>query len=342
MNIFSVFASSSYKPLVMSNFQPALTTTMDSLFHHSKDKVVVIMGATGSGKSKLAIDLATHFPPAEVVNSDKIQMYSGLDIATNKVTEEECRGVPHHLLGTFENPNMNFTASDFCKQASSAIGSIVKRDGLPIIAGGSNSFIDALVNHTPEFRFNYECCFLWVDVSLPVLHNSLSRRVDRMIDAGQVDEVRQFFLNAHHQSDYTRGIRRAIGVPEFDRFLRAEASGADERTKRKLLDTAIAELKVNNCNLASRQVQKIHRLYNMWKRSMHRLDPTEVLLKNGCCSPEEAEKVWEDHVFSKSRRIIQKFLYEETTHRVASKNNGVISSSSSNSSTPSAMAAVTH
>ncbi|XP_061345577.1 adenylate isopentenyltransferase 5, chloroplastic [Gastrolobium bilobum] len=334
MNIISGLsaAASACKPLV--SFQPALTMEL-SLFHQRKDKVVVIMGATGSGKSKLAIDLATHFPPAEIVNCDKMQVYKGLDITTNKVTDEECRGVPHHLLGMVD-PNSDFTANDFCHQASLSIGSIVGRDALPIIAGGSNSFIDALVNHQPEFRLRYECCFLWVDVSLPVLHSSLSARVDRMIEAGQIDEVRQFFDPSH---DYTKGIRRAVGVPEFDEFLRTEDE-ADEGTKKRLLDAAIARIKINNCSLANRQLQKIHRLYNIWKRNMHRLDATESFLKG---TREEAEEAWEDHVFSKSRRILHKFLYEEThvpVGIVSPKAAAIVSAPPP--SPPSAMAAITH
>ncbi|KAG4942112.1 hypothetical protein JHK85_046758 [Glycine max] len=311
MNMVSVSAAVC-KPVVAS-FNPASLRNMDSLSlfrHHrnNKEKVVVIMGATGTGKSKLAIDLATQFPPAEIVNSDKMQVYEGLDITTNKVTEEERRGVLHHLLGTV-NPNTNFTAQDFCDHATLAVGSILGRDGLPIIAGGSNSFLDALVNHHTEFRLRYECCFLWVDVSLPVLHSSLSARVDRMIHADQVHEVRKSFQ--YHNDDYTVGLRKAIGVPEFHDFFRAEADGADERTKQRLLEAAIASLKTNNCSLANRQVQKIHRLYGMWKRNMHRLDATEVFLKNAT-RQEEAEEAWEDHVLSKSRRILNKFLYEDT------------------------------
>ena len=58
---------------------------MESLFHNrNKEKVVVIMGATGTGKTKLAIDVAKHFQPAEVVNSDKMQVYEGLDISDPK------------------------------------------------------------------------------------------------------------------------------------------------------------------------------------------------------------------------------------------------------------------
>lgn len=56
-----------------------------------KPKVVVIMGPTGSGKSKLAIDLASHFP-VEVINADSMQVYQGLDVLTNKVPPHEQKG----------------------------------------------------------------------------------------------------------------------------------------------------------------------------------------------------------------------------------------------------------
>ncbi|KAL9235449.1 hypothetical protein vseg_010207 [Gypsophila vaccaria] len=76
-----------------------------------KPKIIAIMGPTGSGKSKLAIDLATHFP-IEVINADSMQVYLGLDVLTNKVTSFEQKGVPHHLLGTI-SPNVEFSSKDF-------------------------------------------------------------------------------------------------------------------------------------------------------------------------------------------------------------------------------------
>lgn len=313
---------------------------MESLFHHRKEKVVVIMGATGTGKTKLAIDVAKHFQPAEIINSDKMQVYNGLDITTNKVTEEERDGVPHHLLGIID-PNSNFTANDFCHHACLAIDSIVEKNGLPIIAGGSNSYLDALVNHHTEFRLRYECCFLWVDVSLPVLHSSLQTRVDRMVDAGQVDEVRQFFDSF---VDYTKGIRRAIGVPEFHDFLKAEVNGDDENVKKKLLETAIARIKINNCTLATRQVQKIHRLYGLWKRNMHRLDATEVFLRSGSSSC-DCQQAWEDHVLGNSLVILHNFLYDETRvrSRVVSPKDVIAAISSPPMSVPiPAVAAASH
>ncbi|MED6132375.1 Adenylate isopentenyltransferase 5, chloroplastic [Stylosanthes scabra] len=312
--------------MTLCGCKPLLMTTMESLFHQpltTNDKVVVVMGATGTGKSKLAIDIATHFKPAEIVNSDKIQVFKGLNITTNKVTEEESRGVPHHLLGFIDPNAQDFTATRFCEEATRAVDSIVERDALPVIAGGSNSFIEQLVNQHEQFRLRYKCCFLWVDVSLPVLHSSLEDRVDRMVESGQVNEVREFF---DPSGDYSRGIRRAIGVPEFHEFLRAESMGADEATKKRLLEDAIATIKVNNCKLANRQLHKIQRLHAMWKRSMHRLDATEAFLS-------KEEEAWEDHVVSKARRIVQRFLYEEAHHQHVPPPLVVA---------PTAMAAVTH
>lgn len=295
----SMAACKQVQPLV--NFPGVPVLNMEPLFRR-KDKVVIVVGATGTGKSRLSIDLATRFP-AEIINSDKMQVYKGLDIVTNKVTEEECRGVPHHLLGIVD-PNSNFTANDFCHHASLAMESVADRDRLPIIAGGSNSYIAALVNHHAEFRLKYECCFLWVDVSLPVLHSFVSDRVDRMVEAGLVEEVMKMF---DPRADYSRGIRRAIGVPELDKYLR-EGATADERTRARILKAAIAKIKENTCMLACRQLQKIDRLHSQWEWNMHRLDATEVFLKR---SSQEADEAWEKLVAGPSSIIVNHFLYND-------------------------------
>ncbi|OVA05521.1 tRNA isopentenyltransferase [Macleaya cordata] len=267
-----------------------------------KEKVVIIMGQTGTGKSRLSIDLATRFS-AEVINCDKMQVYEGLDIVTNKVTEEEQCGIPHHLLGVI-NPNEDFTASDFRRVAMLKIESILARKRLPIIVGGSNSFIEALVDDEElEFRSNYHCCFIWVDVSLPLLHSFVSKRVDQMVKIGLVEEVREMF---EPNADYTKGIRRAIGVPEMDHYLRVEAT-VDEETRVKLLDVAINQIKVNTCNLACRQLQKIYRLRTLPGWNIHRIDATDVFLANG----RDMGDAWEKLVAGPSTMIVAEFLYDD-------------------------------
>ncbi|XP_021806510.1 adenylate isopentenyltransferase 5, chloroplastic-like [Prunus avium] len=292
------------QPMVSFQGPPGLPSINMDPFFRRKDKVVFVMGATGTGKSRLAIDLATLYR-AEIINSDKMQVYKGLDIVTNKVTEEECRGIPHHLLGNID-PNFNFTANDFKQHASLAIEEILERDRLPIIAGGSNSYIEALVDDHPEFRMKYECCFIWVDVALPVLNSFVSERVDRMVKAGLVEEVRRMF-DSTAEAEYTHGIRKAIGMPEMDEYLRGEACGInDEETQERLLQTAISKIKENPCILAHRQLQKIRRLCSRRNWNMHRLDATEVFLEQRV----EADQAWEKHVARPATRMVGNFLVD--------------------------------
>uniref|UniRef100_A0A3Q7HM20 Uncharacterized protein n=2 Tax=Solanum lycopersicum TaxID=4081 RepID=A0A3Q7HM20_SOLLC len=87
----------------------------------------------------------------------------------------------------------------------------MKTQHVPIIVGGSNSYIEKHVED-PVFMFNYkyDCCFICIDVERSVLNRRVDMRVDQMVKAGLVDEVRQIFIP---DADYTKGIRRSIGVP---------------------------------------------------------------------------------------------------------------------------------
>ncbi|KAL4588208.1 hypothetical protein LXL04_001090 [Taraxacum kok-saghyz] len=276
-----------------------------SLLRHrpQKEKVVVVMGATGTGKSRLAVDLATRYP-AEIINSDKMQVYEGLDIVTNKITDEESDSVPHHLIGIVD-PEADFTSSDFVSTSSVAMKSIIGRNKLPIIAGGSNSFIEALVDdRNYEFQSSYDVCFLWVDVAMPVLQQFVSDRVNRMVAAGMVDEVRKLF---NPNSDYSKGIRRAIGVPEFDSFFRSEySSSTDENLRSKLLESAINETKINTCKLACRQLRKIQRLKNIKGWKIHRLDATKAFQQSG----KHADDAWAELVAAPGSTIVSHFTNE--------------------------------
>lgn len=263
-----------------------------------KEKVVIVIGATGTGKSRLSIDIATRFS-SEVINSDKMQVYEGLDVVTNKVTKQEQQGVPHHLLGTI-NPFYDFSATDFSDMARLSLDAIAARDRLPIIAGGSNSYIEALID--PNFQSRYECCFLWVDVSMPILCSFVSKRVDKMVANGMVDEAEKFFDPAR---DYSRGIKRAIGVPEFDSYFRYK-SLLDEETQDKLLQDAISKVKDHTCRLALRQLGKIQRLKNVKGWKIHQLDATEAFTKQG----KESEEAWNKLVAAPSMAIIENFLHQ--------------------------------
>lgn len=166
-------------------FFPAIITM--GFFNASleKKKVVFIMGATGTGKSKLSVEIAAKFE-GEIINSDKMQVYKGLDIVTNKLTKSEQQGIKHHLLSKFD-PHSDFNATDFCFHAVTAIKRILRSGRVPIVVGGSNSFVEELVESSFfNFRSRFDCCFIWLDVSLPLLYSFVSKRVDLMVDSGVV------------------------------------------------------------------------------------------------------------------------------------------------------------
>ncbi|PNF25887.1 hypothetical protein B7P43_G11140 [Cryptotermes secundus] len=110
---------------------------------NSRIPVVVILGATGSGKSKLAIEIARKFA-GEILSADSMQVYKGLDIVTNKVTAEERSLAAHHLLDIVE-PMQRFTVLDFRNRALPIIEKLMQDGKLPVIVGGTNYYIESLL-----------------------------------------------------------------------------------------------------------------------------------------------------------------------------------------------------
>ncbi|KAL1637718.1 tRNA dimethylallyltransferase, mitochondrial [Diplodia intermedia] len=106
--------------------------------------VLAVIGATGTGKSQLAVELACRFN-GEIINSDAMQLYEGLPVITNKITQEEMKGVPHHLLGTITHDEDTWTVTKFVQKALGVIDDIHSRGKLPIIAGGTHYYIQALL-----------------------------------------------------------------------------------------------------------------------------------------------------------------------------------------------------
>jgi tRNA dimethylallyltransferase len=106
-------------------------------------KILVVLGPTASGKSDLAVKLAIE-RNGEIVSADSRQVYRGLDIGSGKITPEETKGVPHHLLDV-ASPRKVFSASDYAELARQAIGDILSRGKLPVICGGTGFYIDAVL-----------------------------------------------------------------------------------------------------------------------------------------------------------------------------------------------------
>jgi tRNA dimethylallyltransferase len=108
-----------------------------------KPKIIVIVGMTATGKSDLAVRLAKR-SNGEVVSADSRQVFRGLDLGTGKISKREMRGIPHHLLDVAD-PKRPYSVAHFQKAGRKVIADILKRQKLPIIAGGTGFYIDALV-----------------------------------------------------------------------------------------------------------------------------------------------------------------------------------------------------
>ena len=105
--------------------------------------IVVILGATGAGKSQLALELAEKFG-GEIISSDAMQMYRGLDIVTNKVTEEEQARVRHHMINILD-PLCHNNVVDFRNKALPIVEKLLFEGRIPVICGGTNYYIESLL-----------------------------------------------------------------------------------------------------------------------------------------------------------------------------------------------------
>jgi tRNA dimethylallyltransferase len=108
-------------------------------------KIIVILGPTASGKTHLAIQLAKKFN-GEIVSADSRQIYRGLDIGTAKPTKKEMLEVPHHLIDIV-TPNKTFTVSQYKNRAIKIITSILKRNKVPFLVGGTGLYIKAVIDN---------------------------------------------------------------------------------------------------------------------------------------------------------------------------------------------------
>ena len=114
-----------------------------------KPRLIVIAGPTASGKTDLAVELALRIN-GEVISADSMQVYRGMDIGTAKVTAEEMRGVPHHLIDII-GPDEEWNVMEFCRRARRCAEAIRERGRVPIVAGGTGFYIHALV-YDAEFE----------------------------------------------------------------------------------------------------------------------------------------------------------------------------------------------
>lgn len=106
--------------------------------------LITIIGATGTGKSRLAVSLARRLN-GEIINGDAMQLYSGLPIITNKIADDECKGVPHHLLGCVGLHESTWTVKAFRQRALGVMHEIRSRGKVPVLVGGTHYYVQGLL-----------------------------------------------------------------------------------------------------------------------------------------------------------------------------------------------------
>ena len=114
-----------------------------------KERVVVILGPTATGKSHCGIELAKRFR-GEIISGDSMLVYRQMDIGTAKPSAEELQAVPHHLVNILP-PDASYSVADFQQQAAELIRQITERGNLPILVGGTGLYIKALLE---DYRFS--------------------------------------------------------------------------------------------------------------------------------------------------------------------------------------------
>lgn len=113
-------------------------------------RVVVLLGATATGKTALALELAARFN-AEIINADSRYLYRGLDVGTATPDLAERRGIPHHLVDILD-PTETYSLAQFLDDAFAAIENVAQRGRPPLVAGGTPQYLRALIEgwRTPE------------------------------------------------------------------------------------------------------------------------------------------------------------------------------------------------
>ena len=105
--------------------------------------MIVLVGPTGIGKTKLSIMLAKHYN-TEIISGDSVQVYKKLDIGSAKVTKEETQGIKHHLIDIFE-PTEDFSVALYQKLVRNKIDEFNSKNQIPLIVGGTGLYIKSVL-----------------------------------------------------------------------------------------------------------------------------------------------------------------------------------------------------
>ncbi len=186
------------------------------------DKVYVVAGPTGVGKTAFSIELAKALD-GEIINGDAYQIYKGLNIGTAKITVEEMSGIPHHLFDILD-PTETFSVADYQQIAREKIAEVIARNKVPIIVGGSGYYLKTILY---DYVFNEQQTETYDHLSNVELYEELLKR----------DQSRALTLHPNNRIRVLRALQsvdtiKPIGGLLYDAHIIAITMDREELYKR--------------------------------------------------------------------------------------------------------------
>lgn len=224
--------------------------------------LLAIVGATGTGKSELALDVAGQLraagQPAEIINTDAMQLYRGMDIGTAKLSLEERRGIPHHLLDVLTVRD-EASVAWFQVEARAKIAEIESRGAVPILVGGSTLYASSVL----------------FDLRFPARNDEVRARLEaELAEVGSRvmhERLRAADAEAASAIDPANG-RRVVRALEVIESGAGRVSGELSNNKRLVHPAVIAHVREDRETL----VQRLDvRVVAMWQRGI--LDEVRAL-----------------------------------------------------------------
>ena len=262
-------------PFVLTNIFDSIKSL--HLTDSSREKLVVILGATSTGKSSLALELAEKFD-TEIISADSMAVYKNFNVGTAKPTQAELERAEHHLINILDAEE-KFSVGEFVRRARPIISELNLRGKIPIVAGGTGLYIQALVegyemqcvmrnaqcvmNGLPEVKSSlsyykqtgeliYNALVFGLTSDRPELYDRINQRTKKMFADGLVDEVKN--LLAGGVSPNAQAML-GIGYKETVEYLQGGAT----------LDETISKVAQATRNFAKRQLTWYRRMkYITW------------------------------------------------------------------------------
>lgn len=240
-----------------------------------REKLVVILGATGTGKSSLAISLAEKFS-TEIISADSMAVYKNFNVGTAKPSLAELERVPHHLINILD-ADEKFSVGEFVRRAKPIISDLNRRGKIPIVAGGTGLYIQALVegyeladgksfvsHYKKTGELSYAAQIFGLTTTRAELYDRINQRTRQMFANGLVDEVRN--LLASGISPKAQAML-GIGYKQTVEFLTGDST----------LDETISNVAQATRNFAKRQLTWYRRMkYIRWLKIFDALQRREV------------------------------------------------------------------